>query len=70
MAGFDEPWAAVARPRDGEPVSPELQPLLLRVYPDVLTAPTDLSAPKESLTALLEYLSGRGRTNANCWAFA
>jgi hypothetical protein len=36
MAGFDEAWAAVAHPQDGELVSPELQPLLLRVYSDVL----------------------------------
>jgi hypothetical protein len=33
-----------------------------------LAAPADLPALKESLTALLEYLSGQGRTNANCWA--
>src|SRR6266851_4047698 len=39
-----------------------------RVYSEVLAAPADLPALKESLTALLEYLSGQGRTNANCWA--
>jgi hypothetical protein len=68
MAGFDEAWAAVAHPRDGQAVSPELQPLLRRVYSDVLASPKDLRALKESLAALLEYLSRRGRTNANCWA--
>lgn len=68
MAGFDEAWAAVDHPTYGEPVSPELQPLLRRVYSEVLAAPADLPALKESLTALLEYLSGQGRTNANCWA--
>jgi hypothetical protein len=68
MAGFDEAWAAVAHPRDGEAVSPELQPLLRRVYSDVLATPVDLPALKESLAALLEYLNGRGRTNSNCWA--
>lgn len=51
MAGFDEAWAAVDHPREGEPVSPELQPLLRRVYSEVLTAPADLAALKESLTA-------------------
>jgi hypothetical protein len=56
MAGFDEAWAAADHPTDGEPVSPALQPL------------ARLPALKENLTALLEYLSGQGRTNANCWA--
>jgi hypothetical protein len=68
MAGFDDAWAAVDHPRDGELVSPGLQPLLRRVYSEVLAAPADLPVLKESLTALLEYLSGQGRTNANCWA--
>jgi len=68
MAGFDEAWAAVNHRKDGEPVSPELQPLLQRVYADVLAAPIDLVALKGSLTALLEYLRDNGRTNANCWA--
>ncbi len=68
MSGFDEAWAAVDHPRDGEPVAPELQPLLRRIYSEVLAAPADLPALKESLSALLEYLSGPGRTNANCWA--
>jgi hypothetical protein len=68
MESFDEAWAAVDHPTDGEPVFPELQPLLRRVYSDVLAAPADLPALKESLAALLAYLSGQGRTNANCWA--
>ncbi len=68
MAGFEEAWAAVDHPIDGEAVSPALQPLLRRVYSDVLATPADLAALKESLTALLEYLGGQGRTNANCWA--
>jgi hypothetical protein len=68
MAGFDDAWAAVAHPQEGEAVSPELQPLLQRVYSDVLAEPADLCALKESLVALLEYLKGAGRTNANCWA--
>lgn len=66
--GFDDAWAAINQPKDWESVSPELQPQLRRVYSEVLAAPTDLRARKESLTALLEYLNGQGRTNANCWA--
>ena len=68
MAGFGEAWAAVNHPKEGEPVSPELQPLLQRVYSDVLATPGDLAALKGSLSALLEYLADKGRTNANCWA--
>ena len=68
MAGFDDAWAAIDHPRDGESVSPELQPLLRRVYSDVLSTVGDLRALKEGLVALLEYLIGPGRTNANCWA--
>jgi hypothetical protein len=68
MAGFEEAWAAVNHPMDGNPVSPELQPLLRLIYSEVLRSPTDLQARKDSLTVLLEYLSGSGRTHANCWA--
>lgn len=68
MAGFDEAWAAVDRSKGGESVSPELRPLLRRVYSDILATPVDLAALKRSLSALLEYLTDNGRTNANCWA--
>jgi hypothetical protein len=68
VAGFDTAWKAVDHAKDGEPVSSELRPLLRKVYSDVLAAPADLPALKNSLTVLLEYLSGAGRTNANCWA--
>jgi hypothetical protein len=68
MASFDEAWAAVDQPRDGERVSPDLRPLLRRVYCDVLAKPANLQGLKESLAGLLEYLDGEGRTNANCWA--
>jgi len=44
VAGFDEAWAAVNHLKDGEPVSPELHPLLRRVYADVLGTPADLAA--------------------------
>jgi hypothetical protein len=68
MPGFDDAWTAVDHRKDGERVSHELQPLLRRVYTDVSAVPLDLAAIKQSLTALLEYLGGSGRTNANCWA--
>lgn len=68
MARFDDAWIAVAQPREGERVSPELQPLVRRVYSDAIASRTDLSALKYGLTSLLEYLSEEGRTNANCWA--
>lgn len=68
MAGFEYAWSAVARERDGELVSDELRPLLGRVYANILCVPVDLTALKNSLENLLEYLNGPGRTNANCWA--
>lgn len=68
MKGFEQLWTAVAKTRDGEPVSPELKPPLRRVYDDVLTSPVNLSNLKQSLVELLRYLSEEGRTNANCWA--
>jgi hypothetical protein len=68
MPGFDDAWTAVVCGRDGDSVSPQLRPLLRQVYTDVLAQPPKLAALRTSLTALLEYLSGHGRTNANCWA--
>jgi hypothetical protein len=68
MPGFDVAWTAVAGKRDGDSVSPELRPLLRQVYVDVLAQPPTLTALRTSLAVLLEYLSGQGRTNANCWA--
>lgn len=68
MAGFDAAWTAVNHAKDGEPVSSELRPLLRQVYCDVVATPADLPALKGSLAHLLEYLSGTGKTNANCWA--
>jgi len=58
----------VARAKSGEWASPELQPLLRQVYCAIVPMPVDLASLKNSLVALLEYLSGPGRTNANCWA--
>ena len=62
MVGFDAARAAVDHAKDAEPVSSELRPLLRQVYSDVLAVPADLPALKDSLTRLLEYLSGAGRT--------
>ena len=68
MPGFEDAWLAVAGSRDGEPVSPEMQPLLAKVYAGVLSTPQDLVGLKRSLQEVLEFLAGEGRTNANCWA--
>ena len=53
---------------DGEPVSLELPPLLLRLRDAVLAAaPTEVVA--QALRDVLQFLaSEKGRTNANCWA--
>jgi hypothetical protein len=68
MAGFDQAWVAVANVRDGEPVSPHLRPLLEGVYHQSLAHPVDSSKLKKNLEDLLLFLSGEGRSNANCWA--
>ena len=68
MPSFVEAWTAVAVSRDGEPVSPGLRPLLESVYSDCLSEPLDLTTLRHSLERLLEFLSGDGRTSANCWA--
>jgi hypothetical protein len=65
---LEQVWSSVARARGGEPVSPELKPLVLRVHNDVTTSPVNLQALKNSLVGLLQYLNGKGRTSANCWA--
>jgi hypothetical protein len=68
MSGFDEAWTAIAADRDGEPVSQALRPLLQAVYSQCLLQPLDLLELKKKLEDLLTFLSGQGRTNANCWA--
>jgi hypothetical protein len=68
MKDFEQVWSSVARTRGGEAVLPELKPLVLRVHNDVATSPVNLLALKNSLMELLQYLSGEGRTSANCWA--
>jgi hypothetical protein len=68
MSGFNEASEAVAAPRNGEPVSDALRPLLQGVYSQSLSKPLDAIELKKSLENLLMFLSGDGRTNANCWA--
>ncbi|MFY9690538.1 MAG: hypothetical protein WA369_15635 [Candidatus Acidiferrales bacterium] len=68
MASFEEAWAAVAAPREGETVSPQLRPLLESVYRQFLFGLLDTEQLGASLEKLLAFLAGEGRTNANCWA--
>lgn len=68
MPGFDEAWTAVAVPRNGEPVSHVLRPLLQAVYSQSVSQPLNAVELKKSLEHLLTFLAGEGRTNANCWA--
>ena len=68
MPGFDEAWTAIAVDRSGEPVSQALRPLLQAVYSQTLSKPLDVVELKKGLEDLLTFLSGEGRTNANCWA--
>lgn len=68
MPSFNQAWAAVAAHRKAEGVSPDLRPRLRAVYLQSISTPFDPVALKKSLQNLLEYLSGEGRTNANCWA--
>jgi hypothetical protein len=68
MKGFEQVWSSVARMRGEEAVLPDLRPLVLRVHNNVATSPVNLSALKNSLVELLQYLGGEGRRDANCWA--
>jgi hypothetical protein len=68
VAGSDDAWNAVSRPRDGEPVSSNLRPLLQRVYEQSLSQPLNRIKLQKSLEDLLQFLAAEGRTNANCWA--
>ena len=64
MKGFEQVWSSVARMRGGEAVLPDSRPLVLRVHNNVATSPVNLSALKNSLVELLQYLGGEGRTDA------
>ena len=68
MAGFDKAWLAVAGARNGESVCPKLRLLLQSVYHQSLAEPLDSMGLKKSLEDLLVFLSGEGRSNANCGA--
>ena len=59
----------IVKAHEGEPVSPELAPLLLAVYDELAKRSTDLRPLKNAIEHLLTFLSSaQGRTNANCWA--
>jgi len=68
MKDLEQVWSSVSRTRGGEVASPDLKPFVLRVHNDATTSPVNLPTLKNSLVKLLQYLSGEGRTNANCWA--
>ena len=68
MKGFEQVWSSVAITRGGEEALPDLKPLVLSVHNEVTTSPVNLPALKSSLVKLLQYLSGEGRTDANCLA--
>lgn len=68
MAGFDQAWLAVSSARNGEAVSSRLRPLLEAVYQEVLAETIDSATVRQRLVQLLTFLSGEGRSNANCWA--
>ena len=61
MKGFEQVWSSVARMRGGEAVLPDSRPLVLRVHNNVATSPVNLSALKNSLVELLQYLGGAQR---------
>jgi hypothetical protein len=59
----------IVKTHEGEPVSPDLAPLLLAVYDELAKRSSDLRPLKVVIERLLTFLSSpAGRTNANCWA--
>jgi len=69
MDGFEKWWKRVAVTRDGQTVSPELRPLLQKVYQRLTKKSPVLLEIKSSLENLLFYLTTTsGRTTANCFA--
>jgi hypothetical protein len=63
------PDPVISESCQGEPVSPELRPLLLAVYQALHSRPVNLKQLRATLQRLLTFLaSPAGRTNANCWA--
>jgi len=54
---------------NGEPVSPELAPLLIAVYNELSRKSDDLRPLVGAVERLLIFVASPvGRTNANCWA--
>jgi hypothetical protein len=68
MRSLEQAWPAINLPRDGPPVSPELQPLLREIYQALCSEPRDIPTIKRALRNLLQYLATDGPTNPNCWA--
>ena len=69
LASFEEIWKKVAIPKNGEPVSPALYPLLKQFYDQMARKPNSLQGIKSSLENLLSFLTTvQGRTTANCFA--
>jgi hypothetical protein len=66
---FETAWRRCSRARDGESVSPEVEPLVRNVHAEVVRNPAQLSRLKGALESLLLFLSSPGgRTHANCTA--
>ncbi len=69
MESFEQAWERVADPKNGEPVSASLRPLLSHAYKTIAKKPPEFQAIKDSLAALLSFLNSEsGRTSANCMA--
>ena len=69
MSGFKEGWTRFGKSQEHGDAAPELKALVQKVYQLVVDDPTDLSALKDALVRLLQFLaSPAGRTDANCWA--
>ena len=69
MESFEQAWERVADPKNGEPVSTDLRPLLSHVYKMIVKRPSEFQEIKDSLVNLLSFLNSEsGRTSANCMA--
>ena len=65
---FIDEWSRIDTIYDGCTVSPQLEGLLGPIYAELNSGRLDLPALKSGLILLLEFLSGDGRTHANCRA--
>jgi len=68
MSKFKDIYASVSSNRRvKKAASPELEPLLKRIYDEIVCEDADISAVKRSLVDLLSFLaSPSGRTDVNC----